>query len=746
MTTTTASPATDAPPLRVQVRQMAIEAAISAVVAFVLSLLVFAPLLGQLDDGWGGGDMLSTYVNADNWGWIRYVPTEQFGFPLGMNLNYFPGIDITENTFAMIVNALTGGTFTGINLLIVITFPLAAALAYVVIRMTGLKGALAIALAIAFTFIPFHWGRALGHTYLATLYSAVIGMGLVLAVGSGLFQRLATQPQRKQRVWFWVVIAIMVVVIAWTGVYYAAFTLILGAAALLWRFAHKANWRALAREVIPFAGIMVMAILGFLPSVLTTRGDPPLAQLSERLPYESVIFAGNFAMSLLPLPQSQLPGMDFYNRSVVEAINAAPFGESTAVTNHGTWITSLAVLVFVIGLIVRARAPQRITTTDTRASIGFIAYLTIVTLLFFIPWGLNYLVAGTLTAQIRGWNRLVPILLLLFILGAAAALANSTIANKAKVAVPAAIAVLALTAIDAVLPFKGPYTDSVARGSELSDAGRAYAQQVQSAIPENCGVLQLPYMAYPEFGVVGGVNDYDHFWSSITNPNKGWSYGAVKNTDAAIWMSQLPQVPTDEQIALMRGSGFCAIHLDTRAYITEELLPIQQDLNARFGAPIATALNKDGTDVWELYDIRSAAAAPQEQSQAFLHQPFIEVDYNTATPVESSMQQWWTWTRDNVALIDLVPQKPEWPVTGISGVIAAPECGPVPVAVTLTAGDEQTMTTVLAKPGQPVAFDLTLDQSSTTPAILTVDAPGDGCPVNENGEKAFAQVMNLQPR
>ena len=34
--------------------------------------------------------------------------TTQFGFPLGMNLNYFPGIDITENTFAMIVNAITG--------------------------------------------------------------------------------------------------------------------------------------------------------------------------------------------------------------------------------------------------------------------------------------------------------------------------------------------------------------------------------------------------------------------------------------------------------------------------------------------------------------------------------------------------------------------------------------------------------------------------------------------------------------
>ena len=65
------------------------------------------------------------------------------------------------------------------------SFPLVAVLAYLCIRMTGLKGPLAIALAVAFTFIPFHWGRSLGHTYLATLYSAVIGLALVLMVISG---------------------------------------------------------------------------------------------------------------------------------------------------------------------------------------------------------------------------------------------------------------------------------------------------------------------------------------------------------------------------------------------------------------------------------------------------------------------------------------------------------------------------------------------------------------------------------
>ena len=44
-------------------------------------------------------------------------------------------------------------------------------------------------------------------------------------------------------------------------------------------------------------------------------------------------------------------------------------------------------------------------------------------MLFFVPWGLNYLFADLVTTQIRAWNRLLPFLLLLFILGAAAAAA-----------------------------------------------------------------------------------------------------------------------------------------------------------------------------------------------------------------------------------------------------------------------------------------------------------------------------------
>ena len=724
-------------------KRIALEATIAAAIAFVLSLIVFAPLLSRLDAGWSGGDMLSTYVNVVDWGGYRYEPTTQFGFPLGMTLNYFPGIDITQNTVASLLNTLTGGTFTGINLLVVLSFPLIAALAYLLVRMTGLQGPLAIALAVAFTFIPFHWGRALGHTYLAVLYSMVAGMGLVLAVGSGSFHRFATAPSRRRRVWFWVVVAVMVVVIAWSGVYWAAFTLLLGAAALLWRVARKAPWRAIATETIPFAAITVLSVIGFLPSVLTIRADPPMASLGERLPYESVIFAGNLAMALLPFPQSQIPGLGAYNDKIVTAIQAAPFGESTVITNHGTWITSLALLVFVIGLILRARRPHApVAAGDTRVTPGFVGYLIVVTLLFFVPWGLNYLLAGTVTAQIRAWNRLLPVLLLLFLLGAATILARSTLARKWAVSLPIALVILGLTAIDSVLPFRSSYAASVDEAAELSDAGRDYAARANAAIPEDCGVLQLPYMGYPEFGVIGNMNDYDHFWQSITNPGKEWSYGSVKYTDASTFAAQLPELPTAEQMALLKGAGFCAIHVDTRAYVTEELEPFLAEMTARLGEPVATALD----DEWLLFSLDAIPSAPAEEGQAFLMRPWITEEPESVAERYTDLGSYWWWTAAPQGRFVVTPIAADAPFDTVTGAVRAAPCGPLPVTVRLEADTGTVETQVLASPDEPRTFELTLPAPTSTATTLVVEAPGEGCPAGGPGRPQFVQVLDATAR
>lgn len=727
--------------------RIAVEASISAALALVLSLIVFAPLLGSLDVAWAGGDMLSTYVNSAAWGGFSYAEMTQFGFPLGMELDYFPGIDITENTFAWVVNGLAGTTFLGVNLLVIVSFPLVAALAYLVVRMTGLQGPLAIALAVAFTFVPYHWGRALGHTYLSTLYSAAVGLALVLLVSSGLFGRLMRQGSRRRRALAIAVVALMCVVVAWTGVYYVAFTLILGVFALLWRFAQRARWSELAADAVPFVATATLALIGFLPAWLTLRSDPPMSPLGERMVSESFTNAGSLVMAILPAPESSLPRMGYYNEAVLTAFADAPFGESTAITNFGSWVTALALLVFLAALAIRARRPRSSSAPRDDIGLGLIAYLTVVVVLFFVPWGLNYLFADLVTTQIRAWNRLLPFLLLLFILGAAVAVRRTRLATSWALALPIALVLLGLTAIDSVYPYRAAYAGSVAEAREATEAGRAYASAVNAAIPGKCGVLQLPHMAYPENGRTQGVNDYDHFFTAITNEGKEWSYGSVKSTDAGVWAAQLPQVPSANQVARLREAGFCAIHVDSRGFTDDELPGVVGELERRYGAPAATGFDGE----WLLYSIGDPAPSTGD-ARALIRQPFIEVDLTTVTPRQSVLDSAWWWTRGQSAAFTFTPLDEQHPLRSLTGAVAAPPCGAVPVTLTLGTGIERQVIEVVARAKQPTPFAFTLDSPSIDEAVLTVETAGAGCPVGGgdqaagDGERRFAQVLDLTPR
>jgi hypothetical protein len=313
-------------------------------------------------------------------------------------------------------------------------------------------------------------------------------------------------------------------------------------------------------------------------------------------------------------------------------------------------------------------------------------------------------------------------------------------------ALPIAVIVLALTAIDSVLPFRAAYAGSAAEVGDVTQAARDYATAVNTAIPEPCGILQLPYMGYPEFGPVRGIHDYDHFWTSLLNPNKSWSYGAVKNTDASIWASQLPEIPNPEQVEQLRLGGFCAIHFDTRGFISEQLPPLEQYLTEHFGAPIATGFDSQ----WQLYAIAnpilttpSPSGAAPPALPAFFHQPMITADEVSVAPRGTHLDFSWYWTINPVATFTITPTTTEVPVTNVTGSIRSPECGTRPVTVKLQSAGQEQVVTLIAKAKESTAFTLTLPTPAATPVTLVVEAPGAGCSVAGFGGQQYAQVIDL---
>ena len=201
-------------------------------------------------------------------------------------------------------------------------------------------------------------------------------------------------------------------------------------------------------------------------------------------------------------------------------------------------------------------------------------------------------------------------------------------------------------------------------------------------------------------------------------------------------------MPTDGQVALLRGAGFCAISVDFRGYLGEQTTPIFDDMSMRFGAPIASGLD----DSWQLFRIPEGPMPTADQVQAFLHQPFIASDPATTSALDSSLQSMWWWTTQGSSTFTITATAPDHLVATVTGSVQAPSCGPVPITLTLTGASGVTQTiNLITKPDASTPFRITTP--ATPEAMLQVNVLGRGCSVDGvPGVQQFAQVRDLTVR
>jgi phosphoglycerol transferase len=582
--------AAELPPLK----STAIEAGIAALVSLLLSLLAIGPLLGRLDRAWSTGDMLAQYTTSQTWSWISFSPTQHFGYPAGLDYNYWPNGDLLENAFTHAVGVLSGSPFVGVNLLILLSFPIAAALAAVLLRLVRFGGPLSVAFAVVIAMLPYHWARALMHTYLATTISMMTGLILVLLVASGRLPLLVGGASRGRRAAGWLALAALVLATAWMGVYYAVFSILLGLAAVLWRFLKGDGWRRLLAGLGVFAAIGVLAGATQAVLVLARTQGPVLDAVAERGVVHSYYLAGSLITALLPWPVSLVDG---YNTWVEGWLDGAPPYEPTGVGNFGTVVTTAALLLFLGALAWRARRGVPVSPPDrSGVTPGLIGWLLAATLAFFIPWGLNIAFALAASPSIRAWNRLLPALLTLVVLGAAVVLRER--ASSGRAALWGAALVILVTALDVVVPASSTFANTAKQSIAVTDRARAYADDVNAALPDRCAILQLPVREFPEPVIQDGPDHgYGHLWQSLTNADKDFTYGAVKGTSAAAQQYAISDPPTRAQLDGLEAAGICGVHVDLAAYPDVEAASLATLLTSRFGEPIAV----DDVDRWSTW-------------------------------------------------------------------------------------------------------------------------------------------------
>jgi hypothetical protein len=136
-------------------RRRAAEALAVAGFAAIVTAAIALPVLLQPSTRVFGMDIVGRHHDP-------FTMMEQFGGPLMVSLSAQPVTDLTGAALARIA-----GPVAAYNWLVLISFPLAAAAAYLLARYLTLSPAAATVAAIAYTFAPFHLAQAAYHPHVA---------------------------------------------------------------------------------------------------------------------------------------------------------------------------------------------------------------------------------------------------------------------------------------------------------------------------------------------------------------------------------------------------------------------------------------------------------------------------------------------------------------------------------------------------------------------------------------------------
>jgi len=722
-------------------RSPLIDAAVTAVLGMAVFVAGFGGDLRRLAGPLGSGDIVPSYAIAKAWSEWAPFGNGTIGYPFGMELAYFPTTDILPNAVAGALEAALHNSFIGLNVVFALSFPVAALAALWVFRIVGVRGPVAIFASLAFTAIPFHWLRA-EHLYLATLYSVVLGVGLALLTGSGAIER----SLRGRRRWSTLTLVLtLCAVIATSGIYYACFTILLCSAALIYRLAHSGSWRGTLLSAIPAAGVIALTGAALLPASIFVRSHPALHAVAGRQAIESVVYSGNLAFALIPAPFTQLPVLKNLNPSIEHAFAVASTSGTSSVmlySNFGSLFTMLALVLAGIGLFWSTRRNARLTTepqptgvedTGTRVGFGLVGLLLATAILFFVPWGLNVVFAGVVTPQLRAWDRLVPVLHLLFFTAAMVAWRTMNLPQRGRRASLIAASCLVLLVFDSVVPYRAGFAAVTTTGQTTRTTGIQYAKALNAAIPGRCAMLELPYQQFPEVPNLLALPEYDAFWPALTNAGKTWSFGSMKDTIGSEWQRVLDSDIDASAVSDLVAGGFCGIHVDRRGLTPDEDAQLSARLTALLGGPVATGHGGDWVayalpvaGAGRTYDVTDASALPNDLA-TFYFPPSIAPAVGDPT-VGTEQDAFGPWWRAMAARTDLTVSSLEPPVEfrEVTGSVRAGACSPRDVAIELRTDGEAVTTSFHLEPGEEQKFSLRLG-SKTAAAHLVVSAPGAPC-------------------
>jgi phosphoglycerol transferase len=487
---------------------------------------------------------------------------DELGAPRGEELYDFPVFAGDNAQLAMVraIGLVARDPIVALNLFYLLTFALAALTAYAVLRRLQVGLPAALAASVLYALLPYHFLRGEDHLFLAAYWAVPLGCFVVLSVFAD--APLVT-PFRSRRT---LAIVAACLVIGSAAVYYAAFTLVLLAVAAALAALARRSARPLVTAAVLGGAIVVALVVNFAPAVVdrVREGSNPAV---ERFAFETEVFSLRPLQLVLPIPDHRLDFLgdltERYEKQI--GVTEASFAALGVVGAVG-------LLVLLVTLLVAAVRPG---PPEGDPLLRYAAVSALVALLFGMTGGLAPIISYLISPQLHAWNR-ISVFIAFFAL-----LAVALLVDRLRGAVVWAAAAV-LVVVGAFDQTSGAMTPRYAEVEREWRSDGAWVADVDSALPEDATILELPYVPFPSSPPVGRMVDYDHVRPYLHSDDLRWSYGAMKGRPEDLG-------DLDDHVREAASFGYDAVMVDRFGY-PDNGAAVEAELRAiAKGAPIESS-------------------------------------------------------------------------------------------------------------------------------------------------------------
>jgi phosphoglycerol transferase len=357
---------------------------------------------------------------------------------------------------------------------------------------------------------------------------------------------------------------VICVLISSTFIYYPFFTCFFLLIAGITGYISQRNRYPLLNSLILISIIILGLLVNASPSLIYEHENGKNPEVAIRGPAESEIYGLKIAQLLVPISGHRIPLLaklsGYYS-------GTAPLVNENATASLGI-IGSIGFLLLIAWAFYRASNGLKLKAGDNLSHINELSILNLSSVLLATIGGFGTIFAYLIYPQIRGYNRIcifIAFFSLFAIVLSFEEFSRRYVKSKnSRILFNLFLGLILLVGVfDQTSALFVPPYDSI-KSEYLNDEN--FVDNIQTIMPENAMIFQLPYMPFPEYAPVYKMENYFHFKAYLHSKDLRWSYGVMKGRTGDDWQRLVASMPVEDMVKTLSQAGFEGIYIDSYGF------------------------------------------------------------------------------------------------------------------------------------------------------------------------------------